>query len=340
MDNDSRLKDNERAVYTQPPENSMRITNFVGQSPAFKSILDTIRAVAIRKCSVIITGETGAGKEMVARQLHLESARKDKVFVPVDCTTLTGQLFESQLFGHIKGAFTGAVNESVGFFRAADSGTIFLDEISEIPIELQAKLLRVLQQGRVSPLGSTKSYPIDVRVVCASNKNLQEMVEQGKFRADLYYRLNVINLKVPSLRQRRSDIVRLAEHFLARQAEFYDEPYKQLSEDTKRMLVNYDWPGNVRQLSNAMERAYVLTRGQIIEPSSLPFEVFDSDSPEYPKNELPTLAQVKRRVITQTLQHTNGRKMAAARILDIDRRKLNRLIDRLNIAIHKENNKS
>jgi DNA-binding NtrC family response regulator len=160
------------------------------------------------------------------------------------------------------------------------------------------------------------------------------MVEEGKFRSDLYYRLNVINLEVPPLRQRREDIIRLAEHFLDQQAEFYDEPYKQLSEQTKKMLINYNWPGNVRELSNAMERAYVLASKNVIQPSNLPFEVFDSGSSEYPKNELPTLDEVKRKVITQTLEHTSGRKMAAARILGIDRRKLNRLINRLDIAIH------
>jgi transcriptional regulator with PAS, ATPase and Fis domain len=176
-----------------------------------------IETVAARKCSVIITGETGVGKEMVARQIHNASNRANKVFVPVDCTTLTGQLFESQLFGHVKGAFTGAVDNTLGFFRAAEGGTIFLDEISEIPMELQAKLLRVLQQSCVVPLGSTKSYPIDIRVLCATNCNLYEMVREGTFRSDLYYRLNVINLEVPPLRQRKEDILPLAEYFLESQ---------------------------------------------------------------------------------------------------------------------------
>jgi DNA-binding NtrC family response regulator len=305
---------------------------FIGRSPAFISIIDTIEAIAARKCSVIITGETGVGKEMVARQIHKASDRSHKVFVPVDCSTLTGQLFESQLFGHVRGAFTGAVDTTLGFFRAADGGTIFLDEISEIPLELQAKLLRVLQEGTVTPLGATKSYPIDVRVLCATNANLSEMLKEGTFRADLYYRLNVVNLEVPPLRQRKEDIMPLAEYFLANQSAFYGEPQKVLSPMAKKLLLNYAWPGNIRELANAMERAYVLTTGREIQPAVLPFELIIADSPAYPKHELPTLDEVKRNIITQTLEFTKGRKIAAAKILGIERRCLNRLINKLNIS--------
>ena len=306
-------------------------TSFIGKSPAFNSIIDMIQAVASRMCPIIITGETGVGKEMVARQIHSESDRADKIFVPVDCTTLTGQLFESQLFGHTKGAFTGAVSETIGFFRAANGGTIFLDEISEIPLELQAKLLRVLQEGRVTPLGSTRSFPIDVRILAATNLELAQMVKDGDFRADLYYRLNVVTLEVPPLRQRKEDILPLANYFLANQAQFYNEPAKTLSKPAEELLVNYFWPGNVRELSNAIERAYVLTTGNEIAPSSLPFEIIIAEENPYPQNELPTLDEVQRRLIVQTLDHTSGRKLAAAKILGIERRKLNRLIDKLDI---------
>jgi DNA-binding NtrC family response regulator len=290
-----------------------------------------IQAVSNRKCSIIITGETGVGKEMVAKQIQTASDRAVKVFIPVDCTTLTGQLFESQLFGHTKGAFTGAVSDTMGFFRAANGGTIFLDEISEIPLELQAKLLRVLQEGCVTPLGSTRSYPIDVRVLCASNVDLAQKVKDGDFRADLYYRLNVVTLEVPPLRQRREDILPLAKFFLANQSEFYNEPAKTLSKASEELLVNYAWPGNVRELSNAVERAYVLTASQEIQPASMPFEVIIAEPCEYPQNELPTLDEVQRRIIQQTLDFTGGRKLAAAKILGIERRKLNRLIDKLDI---------
>ncbi len=328
-------RDVERNRLRSFPASKSQRTNFelVGSSDALTSILETVKAIAARKCPVIITGETGVGKEMVARQIHLCSDRADRVFVPVDCTTLTGHLFESQLFGHVRGAFTGAVDSTLGFFRAAHGGTIFLDEISEIPLELQAKLLRVLQESAVTPLGSTKSYPVDVRVLCASNANLRNMVDEGAFRADLYYRLNVVNLEVPPLRERTEDILPLAEYFLANQAIFYKEPPKVLSPLAKELLLDYNWPGNVRELANAMERAYVLAIGQEVQPAVLPFEIIVAETAPYPKHELPTLDQVKRKIITQTLQYTRGRKIAAAKILGIERRKLNRLIEKLNIDV-------
>ena len=307
------------------------LNGFIGKSPAFDSIVEMIDAVAKRKCPIIITGETGVGKEMVARQIHCASDRAEKIFVPVDCTTLTGQLFESQLFGHTKGAFTGAVSDTMGFFRAADGGTIFLDEISEIPLELQSKLLRVLQEGYITPLGSTKAYPIDVRVLCATNIDLSQMVKDGDFRADLYYRLNVVTLEVPPLRQRKEDVLPLAKYFLENQSAFYSEPAKILSKAAENLLLNYTWPGNVRELSNAVERAYVLTTGQEIQPASMPFEVIIAEQNPYPQNELPTLDDVQRRIIVQTLEFTRGRKYAAAKILGIERRKLNRLIDKLDL---------
>jgi two-component system response regulator HydG len=308
-------------------------SQFIGKSEAFDSILKLVNVIAARKCPVIISGETGVGKEMVARQIHYESDRANKPFIPVDCTTLTGQLFESQLFGHVKGAFTGAIDNTLGFFRAADGGTIFLDEISEIPMELQAKLLRVLQENSVTPLGSTKSYPIDIRVLCATNQNPQQLVEDGAFRSDLYYRLNVVNLEVPPLRKRKEDILPLAEYFLASQAIFYGEQPKTLTSNVKKLLLHYTWPGNIRELSNAIEHAYVLTQGQKIQASALPFEILIADSPAYPKQYLPTLDEVKRKIITQTLEHTKGRKIAASKILGLERRKLNRLIEKLNISL-------
>ncbi|MFA5783241.1 MAG: sigma-54 dependent transcriptional regulator, partial [Phycisphaerae bacterium] len=312
---------------------SLANQRFIGSSSAFDSIVTMISAIAARKCPVIITGETGVGKEMVARQIHIASERAAKVFVPVDCTTLTGQLFESQLFGHAKGAFTGAVDHTLGFFRAADGGTIFLDEISEIPLELQAKLLRVLQENTVTPLGSTKSYPIDIRVVCATNRDLKQMVNEKTFRPDLYYRLNVVTLEVPPLRERKEDILLLAEYFLENQSQFYNEPRKKLSDSAVELLMKYHWPGNVRELANAMERAYVLTMGEQIKPASLPLELIIADSSQYPKHELPTLDDVKRNIVIRTLEYTSGRKIAAAKILGIERRSLNRLIEKLDVPL-------
>ena len=306
----------------------------VGTSPAFRSILETIDTIASRQCSMIISGETGAGKEIVARRIHACSDRANEVFVPVDCTTLTGQLFESQLFGHVRGSFTGAVSDTMGFFRAADKGTIFLDEISEIPLDLQAKLLRVLQESSVTPVGSVKSFPIDIRVLCATNRNLKQLVDDNKFRADLYYRLNVVTIHVPPLRERPQDILDLAEYFLARQAEFYNEPYKALTDQTKKLLLVYHWPGNVRELANVMERAYVLTNTDAITPASLPTEIFvAAGSAENGKARLPMLNEVQRKVIVQALNAVGGKKLAAAKILGLERRKLNRLLEKLNISL-------
>lgn len=306
--------------------------NFIGQSPAFEAISETISVIARRKCSVVVFGETGTGKEMAARQIHLLSDRADKVFVPVDCTTLTGNLFESQLFGHSKGAFTGAVDNTLGFFRAADGGTIFLDEISEIPLDLQAKLLRVLQENRVTPLGSTKQYDINVRIICATNRDLAEMVKQDKFRSDLYYRLNVVKVEVPPLRQRQEDILLLAEFFLNNQAYFYGEKPKVLAENTKQILLNYNFPGNVRELANAMERAYVLSLGDKVLPAVLPTEMLFYEAAGDRDVKIPTLDQANRKLVIQALDYTNGKKLSAAKILGIERRKFNRMLEKFKIS--------
>lgn len=309
--------------------------HLVGSSELFTGLLETLESVACRHCCVMITGETGTGKEMVARKIHHSSRRAEKPFVPVDCTTLTGQLFESQLFGHVKGAFTGAIHDTLGFFRAAEGGTIFLDEISEIPLDLQAKLLRVLQEGTVTPVGSTRSYPVDVRVLSAANRDLHGMVKKNEFRADLFYRINVVNLEIPPLRQRVEDILPLANHFLANQAAFYDEPSKKLSAHAERLLLRYHWPGNVREIANAMERAFVLSADAVVEPSALPREVLTAAYTAQPNGPLPTLADAKSKLIADALRATGGRKVAAARILGIDRRRLNRLIEKLNITVPK-----
>jgi transcriptional regulator with PAS, ATPase and Fis domain len=305
----------------------------VAYSESFTSLLDTIASIASRQCCITLVGETGTGKEMLARKIHQYSSRKDNVFIPVDCTTLTGPLFESQLFGHTKGAFTGAVDNTMGFFRAAQGGTIFLDEISEIPLELQAKLLRVMQEGTVTPLGSTHTLAIDVRVVCATNRDLRQMVTDGDFRADLYYRLNVVTLHVPPLRQRPADILPMANHFLKNISRFYNEPPKTLSSQVQRLLLEYPWPGNARQLANAIERAYVMTNGPTIETQALPPDVLLEKQTKAGESSLLTLDAAKERLITEALQRTKGHKTAAAKILGIDRRQLNRIIEKLNIEV-------
>jgi transcriptional regulator with PAS, ATPase and Fis domain len=307
----------------------------IGSSDLFSGLLETLQSIANRHCCVMITGETGTGKEMMARKIHSCSDRSEKPFIPVDCTTLTGQLFESQLFGHVKGAFTGAISDTLGFFRAADGGTVFLDEISEIPLDLQAKLLRVLQERTVTPIGSTRSYPINVRVLCAANRDLHDMVRKNEFRADLFYRINVVNLEIPPLRQRLADVLPLANHFLSNQAMFYDEPAKKLSARSERLLLKYHWPGNVREVANAMERAYVLSAAEIIDPSALPKEIVASAYAAQPGSPLPTLDDAQGKLIAEALHLTEGRKVATAKILGIDRRRLNRLIEKLNIKVPK-----
>ncbi len=307
---------------------------FVGQSAAFASIDKTIRTVAPSDCPVIITGETGTGKEMVARKIHSLSKRGSEIFVPVDCTNLTGQLFESQLFGHVKGAFTSAISDTLGFFRAADGGTIFFDEISELPLDLQGKLLRVLEEGMVVPLGSTEAYPVDVRVICATNRDLRKMVRDGKFRPDLYYRLNVISLEVSPLRDRKEDILILAEYFLDKQAKLYDKPAKKLSGQASKILTDYDWPGNVRELANVMERAFVMSESaEQIEPSMLPAEILVGDLlPQEERNkEFPAMGEVKKKLVIRALQAAGGHKMAAAKLLKIDYGKLTRLMKKFDL---------
>ena len=300
----------------------------VGKSQPFETIIGSIETVAPRHSSVVILGETGTGKEMVARQIHERSDRREGSFVPVDCTALSGTIFESQLFGHVKGAFTSALYDTLGFFRAAEGGTIFLDEIGEIEPDLQAKLLRVLQESRVTPVGSTESLPVNIRVICATNRDLKQMVREGTFRADLYFRINVFKIEIPPLRERQKDILILANHFLAQQANLYHEPVKELSPETVRILLDYDWPGNVRELANVMEHIHIASNEPVIEPYTLPTDVLNRDL-ELPLEDdsFMSFEDLQKKLVVRALQKTNGRKMATARLLKIDHRKLDRLVE-------------
>lgn len=279
----------------------------------------------------MIEGDTGTGKDVLARYIHAHSPRSDRPFTPVDCTTLTEELFASQLFGHVKGAFTGAEQDAIGFFRAADGGTVFLDEIGELPVGIQAKLLRVLETSEVVPLGSWKTYPVDVRVIAASNRDLKSMVAEGSFRSDLYYRINVVSVHLPALRERVEDILPLAEHFLCLAADLYSEPVKRLSAEAQDALQSYVWEGNVRQLANAMERAHALTAGEVIDLSALPPEIASDDAPQVRSSPL-TLEEANRDLIIEALHLTGGRKKTAARLLGIDRRRLQRMIERFGLT--------
>ena len=225
------------------PQQAVRRSGLIGQSSAAARLRSLIGGVAQRACTVIIHGESGTGKELVAREIHAASARSDGPFVPVDCTTLRDTLFESQLFGHVKGAFTGAERATLGFFRAADGGTLFLDEIGEMALPVQAKLLRCVQDRAVVPLGGVDPIPVNIRIVAATHRNLKAMVRRGEFREDLYFRLNVVRINVPPLRERREDIAALAEHFLEYFARIYEEPSRALSPEAIRALELHDWAG-------------------------------------------------------------------------------------------------
>lgn len=317
----ARGKASTQLVAVEPPE-------FVGHSADVEVLRRLIDAVSGRMCTVLICGESGTGKELVARQIHASGLRADRPFVPVDCTTLSDTLIESQLFGHEKGAFTGADRASLGFFRAADGGTLFLDEVGELPAAMQSKLLRCLEEQAVVPLGGVEAVPIDVRVLAATHRDLKAMVARGEFRGDLYFRLNVVRIEVPPLRTRKSDLVCLAKHFLKRQAELYDERLKTLSSDAISALMAYDWPGNVRELANAIEHAYVLSGDDTIAARDLPTFVQAASVSDLTSGDGPVvpLAVAERALITRALQAANGNQSRAATMLQIDRRRLYRKI--------------
>jgi len=244
--------------------------NIIGQSSAMREVYDLIERVMDTDVTVLITGESGTGKEMIASVIHHNSPRKAKPFIKVNTVAIPDTLLESELFGHEKGSFTGAVSQKIGKFEAADQGTIFLDEIGDMPMTLQAKLLRVLQEREIERVGSTKTQSVDIRVVCATNKNLSECVKDQSFREDLYYRINVMPIYLPPLRQRREDIALLIDHFIQHYAPRFARPVESISEDALNMCMNYSWPGNVRELENLIQRTILMCRGEVITPRDLP----------------------------------------------------------------------
>ncbi len=306
----------------------------VGNSRSWLDVLRLAETVAPTESTVLIQGESGTGKEVIARYIHDLSARADRSFASINCGALPESLLESELFGHVKGSFTGAIKDKSGLFTAAAKGTFFLDEIGETTPATQVKLLRVLQQREVIPVGGTDPQPIDVRLIAATNRELEEEIRRGSFRTDLYYRLNVIALHLPTLRQRADDIPLLSDYFLDRIAELRKEERKILSADTLDALVSYTWPGNVRELENALERAVILTSSQEILPSSLPERVTARVSEplvadRVPSN--PTLEAVERAYIMWVLQSEGGNKSRAADALGIDPSTLYRKLSRYGV---------
>jgi transcriptional regulator with PAS, ATPase and Fis domain len=302
----------------------------VGDSAPMIELKRAAQGIAVRQSTVMILGETGTGKEMLARYIHENSLRASKPFIPVDCSSLSDTLFESELFGHVKGAFTGAMRDSLGFIRAADGGTLFLDEIGELSMALQSKLLRVLQEKVVVPVGDTTPRPVDIRVLTATNRDLDVMVRDGTFRQDLFFRLNVVVLKTPALRERPQDIIPLAHHFLGLQSELYNESLKRLSQSVAEVLQGYAWPGNVRELANVMEHAHVLASGDLVELSDIPLRL-QTGSAKPVATESLSLEDVERQTIAAALKRANYNKALASRMLGINIQRLNRRIVRLGI---------
>jgi DNA-binding NtrC family response regulator len=287
----------------------------IGESPAMKRVWEMIEIVAPSDSTVLITGESGTGKEVVARAIHAASPRRNMPLVAIHCGALSESLLESELFGHERGAFTGAQARRKGKFEVAEGGTVFLDEIGDISLKTQTDLLRVLQEKEITRVGGTQPIKLDFRCITATNRNLEVMVKEGTFRLDLYYRLNVVQIHLPALRERREDIPLLAVHFAERFAAAMNRPAQRISEEAMRVLADYHWPGNVRELENAIERAMVLTTGAVIEAGNLPIAVATpTASPEGER-----LEDVERKHIVKILEETGGNLSRAARILDIDR---------------------
>ncbi|HEU4732489.1 MAG TPA: sigma-54 dependent transcriptional regulator [Kofleriaceae bacterium] len=307
------------------------IDGIAGNSRAIRNMVDLIQRVASSDASVLITGESGTGKELVARALHHLSPRRDRPFVAMNCAAMPASLLESELFGHVRGAFTDARHDRKGLFVSAEGGTILLDEIGEMPIEMQVKLLRVLQERMIRPVGGDQEVPFDVRVLTSTNRDLETEVHEKRFREDLFYRVNVVQIAVPSLRDRAGDILALAQRFITQIAARSKKPVRGLSAKAAQLLMDYDWPGNVRELENCMERAVALCRLDEITADDLPTKVQEHGSSRIDltadASRLPTMEEMERRYIRQVLQAVAGNKTHAARVLGLDRRSLYRRLD-------------
>jgi Nif-specific regulatory protein len=306
----------------------------IGESLPMQSVYKLVGKVAATDSRVLIRGESGTGKELAAHAIHLNSARASKPFVAINCATLNESLLESELFGHEKGAFTGAISQKRGKVELADGGTLFLDEVGELTLSIQAKLLRVLQQGEFDRVGGSRPVKIDVRIIAATNRNLEEEIKTGGFRDDLYYRLKVVELLMPALRHRREDIPLLAIHFVATYSKKCKRKVSGISPEARQLLMAYDWPGNVRELENAIERAVVLGSSALVLPEDLPEAVLESgvipatDSPTF----FESVKKSKRLLIIRALQKSRGNYTEAAKLLGVHPNNLHRLIKNLNLS--------
>ncbi|MEN9682130.1 MAG: hypothetical protein RLZZ627_2023 [Pseudomonadota bacterium] len=295
----------------------------IGQSPNFESMLRSARMVAATDVTVLIIGETGTGKEVLATALQQQSPRAEKPFITINCAALPESLAESELFGHKKGSFTGAVSNQLGRLQAANGGTVFLDEVDSLPIPLQAKLLRFLETGEIQPVGESTAQKVDVRILAATNADLQDRINRGEFRRDLYYRLNVVPLEIPALRDRMGDIQVLIHHFMQQFTKSHGLPNATISKSALHRLTHYSWPGNVRELRNVCERLCILLAGKTIEEHNLPPEIVSGKPSESREILLPdagiNLEEVEIDLIRQALERTRGNRSQAARLLGISR---------------------
>jgi DNA-binding NtrC family response regulator len=325
----------ENQLYRQELITKYKLENIVGRTPAMLQVYKTIARVADSRSTALITGESGTGKELIARAIHFNSSRAAKPFVAVDCGSLAETLLESELFGHVRGAFTGAVVNKKGLFEEANGGSCFLDEVGDISLAMQAKLLRVLQEHEIKRVGGVDTIKIDLRIVAATNKNLEELVEEKKFREDLFYRLNVVAIHLPPLRERVEDIPLLADHFLHKYVDENKKSSSRISTEAMDLLLGYNWPGNVRELENVIERSVTLSHRSVILPEDLPRRI-RAEKKEVPVQALPShlpLAELEKIYIQKILEETGGNKKKAADILGIDRRTLYRMAARYGLSI-------
>ena len=313
------------------------LEEFILESESMRSIMKVVHQVSPFDVNVLISGESGTGKEVLARIIHLLSPRAPQPFVPINCGILSGLLFEDKLFGHEKGAFTGAVDRKPGCFELANKGTLFLDEVSELPFDNQVDFLRVLEEFRFIRIGGSETIRVDVRLVSASNKDLRNLISEGRFREDLFYRLQVVPIHLPPLRQRREGIPKMVDHFLERLVMKYRKPKPAIAPEVLDIFLRYDWPGNVRELKNLVERIFIVNEREIIRPEDLPSDFLWHFSD--PPNEL-ALAEVRRnaetRAIVDMLYRTRGDKESAARILQISPRTLRHKIQAYGIRVRRD----
>jgi DNA-binding NtrC family response regulator len=310
----------------QKLKDKYNFSGIIGNTPEIQLIFKTITEIAPTAATVLIYGDTGTGKELIANAIHYSSDRKDKPFVALHCASLSEGVLESELFGHEKGAFTGAISQRRGRFELANGGSLFLDEVGEMNSHVQIKLLRVLETGKFERVGGEKTIESDVRIIAATNRDLEKEIKEGRFREDLYYRLNVINLKLPLLRERKEDIGLLIDNFLVKYSKKNKKDIKGITPQSAKLLDNYDWPGNIRELENAIERAVVMARNKYIEPNDLPSNInVNTKKSRKETFRIPsgaTMKEIEKKVIIETLQTTNGSKSKAAKILGISTRKI------------------